>query len=443
VSTIRTWNLGRILTPFQIGLAAWWHEWNNERLDELAGALVAGHLIECSAFITGGYYSRFKQLLRKRRHLNLGFPIAEIYADGSCDIAKEKGTNGVVNTETVTSQLLYEISGPLYFNSDVVADIHEVELLQLEDDRVHVQGIKGLPPPPTTRCGVTAHGGYQAEWHFYLVGLDMEEKCQWMEEQARHAIGDEIIQKFSMLKFHVHGTSPVNPRNQELATVDFRIFAQANDAKLFDASDPDGFSRRLYETVLQSCPGVSRGNDLRQSTAKSYFEYFVTLIPQSACSHRVHLLFDDQRVIPIPDPPKWNIYAPQESYETANPIPLEHFGVTEDVPLGYIVLGRSGDKASDANVGFFVSDDEQWNWLRSFLTINKIKELLGPEEYNGKRIDRFEMRQIRAVHFLLKDHLDRGYNSGSKLDTLAKNLCEYLRAKLVPMPRRFIEHGRV
>lgn len=114
-----------------------------------------------------------------------------------------------------------------------------------------------------------------------------------------------------------------------------------------------------------------------------------------------------------------------------------------EAPLGYVALGRSGDKASDANVGFFVSDDEQWDWLRSFLTIEKLKELLGPEDWSGGRIDRFEMKKIRAVHFLLKDHLDRGYNSGSKLDTLAKNLCEYLRAKLVPLPRKFLEHGRI
>jgi hypothetical protein len=122
---------------------------------------------------------------------------------------------------------------------------------------------------------------------------------------------------------------------------------------------------------------------------------------------------------------------------------LDRFGDTADAPLGYVALGRSGDKASDANVGFCVTSDEQWDWLRSFLTIAKLKELLGPKEYSGNRIDRFEMQNLRAVHFLLKDHLDRGYNSSSGLDTLAKNLCEYLRAKYVPMPTRFLENGRI
>ena len=169
----------------------------------------------------------------------------------------------------------------------------------------------------------------------------------------------------------------------------------------------------------------------------------MTLIPQTACKHRVHVLFGDRSVVDIPPPPVTQIYGPQESYNTRNPIDLQEFGETVDAPLGYVALGRSGDKASDANVGFFVAGEEEWKWLQSFLTIEKIKELLGPKEYAGGRIDRFEMANIRAVHFLLKNHLDRGYNSGSKLDTLAKNLCEYLRAKYVPIPQKFLNKGRI
>ncbi|KAI1265297.1 DUF1446 domain protein [Xylariaceae sp. FL1019] len=425
-----------------IGVAAYYHGWKSSSFDQLAGALIAGHIIECSAFATGGYYSRFKDLMREKKHLNLGFPIAVIYENGEFDITKEKETGGIVNMETVTSQLVYEISGPLYYNSDVVADIHGA----CEDkgqDIVHVSGVRGLPPPPTTRCGITARGGYQAEWHFYLVGLDIEEKCRWMEEQARYAIGEDLIKQFSMLKFHVHGTSPDNPRNQEVATVDFRVFAQAKDKALFDPTLPYGFSRKLYETVLQSCPGVSRPNDLRQSNAKSYFEYFVTLVPQSFCNHQVHFLFGDQESVTIPLPPRMREYGAQESYNTKDPVPLEKFGETVIAPLGYVALGRSGDKASDANVGFFVSTSEEWDWLRSILSVERFKALLGEDEYSGGRIDRFEMANIRAVHFLLKDHLDRGYNSGSKLDTLAKNLCEYVRAKFVPVPKQFLESGRI
>jgi hypothetical protein len=193
-------------------------------------------------------------LLKSKKHLNLGFPIAEIDVDGQCIIAKEKNTGGCVSTETVISQLVYEISGPSYYNSDVVAHLEGINVEQVEEDRVRVTGIKGSPPPPTTRMGITAHGGYQAEFHFYFVGLDIEEKCRWMEEQIRHSMGEELIKKFSLLKFHRHGTSPANPPTQELATVDFRIFAQTSDPEVFRVDSPDGFSRRILETVLQSVP---------------------------------------------------------------------------------------------------------------------------------------------------------------------------------------------
>lgn len=136
-------------------------------------------------------------------------------------------------------------------------------------------------------------------------------------------------------------------------------------------------------------------------------------------------------------------YGPQRSYDAKDARSLDSFGPTIDAPLGWVALARSGDKASDANVGFFVPDDEQWQWLRAFLSIARIKQLLGPHEYSGGRVNRFEMANIRAVHFLLKNHLDRGYNSGSKLDTLAKNLGEYLRAKVIPVPVKFIENGHI
>jgi len=191
----------------------------------------------------GGYYSGFKELRKQGKHLNLGFPIAEVDSAGQVTIAKEKNTGGLISVDTVISQLVYEISGPLYYNSDVVAHLCDINVKQEGEDRVHVWGIKGSAPPPTTRVGVTAHGGYQAEFNFYLVGLDIEEKCLWMEEQARHSIGDEIIKKFSLLEFQLHGTSIVNAPSLEIVIVDFRIIAQTKDPELLNPSIPDGFSR--------------------------------------------------------------------------------------------------------------------------------------------------------------------------------------------------------
>jgi hypothetical protein len=133
----------------------------------------------------------------------------------------------------------------------------------------------------------------------------------------------------------------------------------------------------------------------------------------------------------------------QPTYETKNPVDLSTFGLTVRLPLGKIVLGRSGDKCSDCNVGLFVRHDDEWDWLRSFLTVDRIRELLGPEETHGKPIDRCEFQHIRTVHFLLHDHLDRGYDACSTYDTLGKNACEYLRARTVDLPEKFVARGIV
>ncbi|RAR02793.1 DUF1446-domain-containing protein [Stemphylium lycopersici] len=401
-----------------IGAAAWWHDWKNDQFDELAGALIAGHLVECSSYVCGGYYSMFKDLIKTGKHVNMGFPIAEVEYDGSFNIAKEKNSGGCVTVGSCASQLLYEIQGPLYYNCDVTADITDVKMEQVGEDLVRVTGVKGLPPPPTTKVGITGPAGWQS-------------------------MGDNI-KRFTTLRFHPIGSSLVDARNQDAATVDFRIFAQTSDPELVRPDIPNGFNRWCLEVFLQSAPGLSLTNDLRQIAPKPYYEYWVTLLPQDQLPLYVHNMFGKSEVTAL-SPPKITKQYPrqQASYETSSPADLSSFGETVRAPLGYIVAGRSGDKASDCNCGFFVRHDDEWDWLRSFMTIERVKQLLGAEEYKGKAIDRFEIAGIRAVHFLLHDQLDRGYNASSELDTLGKNTMEYMRAKTVDLPKRFLDRGRI
>ena len=420
----------------------WWHGWNRDKdFDQIAGSLIAGHLIECSSYVCGGYYSGFKDLFDGCE--NVGFPIAEVFADGTCAIVKEPNTGGEISVGTVASQLLYEIQGPQYYGSDVVAVLEGINMTQEDKDRVLVTGVKGKPPPTTTKVGLTAFGGYQAEFHFYLVGLDLEQKAEWTERQVRASMGKNV-DRFSCLKFTLNGYSPDDPRNQDVATVDFRVFAQTKDRSLVvkDTIEVPGFNRWCLENFLQSCPGATIENDIRQSAGKEFYEYWAALIPQSEVKQQVHLL-TEEKTIDIPPSTAMERYTDRQwSYETSSPLDLTSFGPTTRVPLGFRVLGRSGDKASDCNIGLFVREDDEWDWARSFFTIDKMKELLGPE-YNGKGVERFEIPGIKAVHFLLRDHLDRSYNATSTYDGLGKNVCEYIRAKWVDMPNKFLRRGRI
>ncbi|ODV91153.1 hypothetical protein CANCADRAFT_117626 [Tortispora caseinolytica NRRL Y-17796] len=420
-----------------IGCSIYWHNWSRDDLHQLAHSFVAGHLIECSTYVTGGNYAGFKELMKHGLFENIGFPIAEISSSGEFVITKQENTNGMVSVDTCTAQLVYEIQGPLYYNSDVCVDLRNLKFEQLGPNRVKVSGAVALPPPPTTKVGLSALGGYQAELHYFFVGLDIEEKAALVESQVRQILD---VEKFHCLKFQTWGSVEPNPHNQNAATVDFRIFAQAKRKE--DISESK-FFRPISDTIMSTYPGATFHTDFRTAIPKPYMEYFVTIMSQSDVKHRVQLPFAGKS-IDIPPPEKTEPFVEfQPSSETANPADLASFGPTETVPIGFRVLGRSGDKGSDANVGLWVRTDDEYEWLRSLLTVEKIKDLLGPDEYKGKRIDRFEIPNLRAVHFLLKDHLDRGISSTSSYDFLAKNVAEYIRSKHVDMPVRFLQRGRV
>ncbi|KZL64078.1 duf1446 domain-containing protein [Colletotrichum incanum] len=417
-----------------IACAAYHYGWRRSDYSQLAHALVAGHFIECTTYITGGNFSGFKNL--PGTSIDIGFPIAEIEATGEFYVYKQAGKDGMVTVETCKAQLLYEIQGPYYYNSDVVAILDNIKMTQVGENKVRVFDIGNIKPPPTTKVGITAKGGYQAEAHYFLCGLDIQEKAAFFERQLRHVL-DET--SFSCLQFRTNGSCPENPANQDAATVDLRIFAQARDE---EELSPLKFLKPIVDNIMQAYPGATFHLDTRQAFPKEYYEYWVSIIPQSVAKHVCHLPWKSHRVEIAPPSDTVDFMYEQPTYETKSPIKLASFAPVTKAPLGYVVHARSGDKGSDSNVGFFVRNADEWDWLRSLLTVSKIKELLG-EDDKGKPIFRFELPHLFAVHFLLKDHLDRGVNASSSYDFLGKNVAEYLRCKYIDIPDRFLARGKI
>ncbi|KAK1976264.1 hypothetical protein LZ30DRAFT_603827 [Colletotrichum cereale] len=417
-----------------IACAAYHHGWSRNDYSQLAHALVAGHLIECTTYVTGGNFSGFKSL--PGTSVDIGFPIAEVEATGEFCVYKQAGKGGVVTLETCKAQLLYEIQGPYYYNSDIVATLDSIKMAQVAENKVRVFNVGNIKPPPTTKVGITAKGGYQAEAHYFLCGLDIQEKAALFERQLRHVLDEE---SFSCLKFRTNGSCPENPVNQDAATVDLRIFAQARDEGVLS---PLKFLKPIVDNIMQSYPGATFHLDTRQAFPKEYYEYWVSIIPQSAAKHTCHLPWESQQVEIAPPSDTVEFVYEQPTYETKSPINLASLGPATKAPLGYVVHARSGDKGSDSNIGFFVRNADEWDWLRSLLTIGKIRELLG-EDDKGKPIFRFELPHLFAVHFLLKDHLDRGVTASSSYDFLSKNVAEYLRCKHVDIPDKFLARGKI
>ncbi|KAJ0158896.1 hypothetical protein CTA2_10681 [Colletotrichum tanaceti] len=433
-----------------IACAAHHYNWRRDDYPQLAHALVAGHLIECTTYVTGGNFSGFKGLAAAAGAsvVDIGFPVAEVEADGEFCVYKQARKGGVVTVETCKAQLLYEIQGPYYYNSDVVAVLDNIKMSQVGENRVRVSNVGSIKPPPTTKVGITAKGGYQAEAHYFLCGLDVAEKAALLERQLRHVL-DEA--SFSCLRFRINGSCPENPSSQDAAMVDLRIFAQARDQ---EALSPLRFLKPIADNIMQGYPGATFHLDTRQALAKEYYEYWVSIMPQSAARHVCHLPWKAGRVEIEPPADTVEFVYDQPTYETEGqtqgPPPAvdlnlsSHLGLgpATTAPLGHVVHARSGDKGSDSNVGFFVRNADEWDWLRSLLTVRMIRELLG-EDDKGKPIFRFELPHLFAVHFLLKDHLDRGVTASSSYDFLGKNLAEYLRCKHVSIPDRYLARGRI
>jgi hypothetical protein len=247
-----------------IGAAAWWHGWSRTDYDQLAHSLMAGHLIECSVYVTGGNFTGFKSLDWSGIN-NFGYPIAEISSDGSVIITKPEGTGGLVSVETCKEQLLYEIQGMYYLNCDVTAAIDQATLTQEAPNRVRLSGIIGMPPPATTKCGLTAFGGYQAEVHWAMVGLDIEDKVRLLETQLRHSFGKARLAKLSLWDVSVYGSAPENPRNQNASTVDVRLIAQVKNAE--DLSEAN-FLRPALDMNMHTYPAATFHTDLRTAVPK-------------------------------------------------------------------------------------------------------------------------------------------------------------------------------
>jgi hypothetical protein len=245
-----------------IGTAAWWHRWTDQDYDQLAGALLAGHLIECGPYVCGANFSGFKEFMPGL--VDLAFPIAEISSRGDCVITKPESRAGRVTKFTVIAQLLYELQGELYLNSDVVADLRGVRVEETGvTDRVRVSGAKGLPPPKTTKAIIAASGGFQAEAMFYINGLDVHEKAQMMKAQIAHAFKDDCFTKLSV---ELYGSPTSNPMSQQEGTVMLRVFAQARRK---DDIGRDKFMKPIYALRMQSYPGKVDSFQHRSRTLSS------------------------------------------------------------------------------------------------------------------------------------------------------------------------------
>lgn len=420
-----------------MGLAAWWHGWSSSQHQELASSLIAGHIIECGAYVTGGNFCGWREVPVLH---HVGYPIAEISSSGDVIITKPSGTNGALTVDTCKAQLLYEVQGPFYLNPDVIARIDHAVLTQVGPDRVRVSGIQGFAPPPTSKLAICLIGGWQAEIAAYAAGLDTQEKLALMKSQVLRDIDQKDFTTFSM---ETYGSVPRDPRRQQDCTVMLRIFAQAPEKETLTK-----FRRAVQYNGMQGYCGLHLGMDWRTMEPKPYVRYFPSLVPSEMVQLVVRFVSGDKNTKPILVPRKSSLelakkIPSQPSYPPTSPVSLSTFGSTVSVPLGDLVFARSGDKGGNANIGFWVRSEKAWGWLRSFLTSEKLIELLGDDWKESYRVERCEFDGLRAVHFVVRGLLMEGVSSSSVLDGFGKSVGEFVRARIVDVPKELLEDERM
>jgi len=402
------------------GPAAWWHGWRRDDWDALAGAVAAGHVIECGPQATGGNYSFLAEVTDRRYP---GFPIAEVAADGSSVITKHDGTGGVVSPGTVTAQLLYEIGDPAYLNPDVVAHFDTIRLAQAGPDRVTLTGTRGSPPPDTLKVALTMLGGYRNTTTMVLTGLDIEEK-------AGHAIalltevlgGTEQFGEFDarLLRFD----RPDAPANEQ-ATAHLRVTVKDQDERKVGRA----FSNAAVELALAGYAGFH--TTAPPAAASAFGVYWPAVIPAALVTQQVHLPDGQTQTVrhtcELPHPQA----APIPDAPPAGP-GADVGGPTENVPLGRLCGARSGDKGGAANVGLWAVSPGAYAWLRRYLTAGRFTELL--TEASSLPVERYELPNLLALNFVVPGLLAPGVSATTRPDAQAKGLGEYLRSRLVPVP---------
>lgn len=402
-----------------VGPAAAHFGWNRDEYDKLAGAVVAGHIIECGTQATGGNYAFFTEIPDLT---HAGFPIAELDADGSAVITKHPGTGGAVSVGTVTAQLLYEMTGGRYANPDVTVRMDSIELEQLEPDRVRVSNVVGEAPPPDLKVSLNALGGFRNQMTFVLTGLDIDAKADLTRRQLESAmpVAPEDVQ-WTLARTDHHDAD-----TEEAASALLRVVVRDPDPSKVGRQ----FSNAAVELALAGYPGFHVTTPPKEG--EPYGVFTAGYVPAEKVPHTA-VLPDGSRV-GIPPAPETRALTTAPAAPAPQPWSAES---VRRVPLGTIAGARSGDKGGSANVGVWVRSDNEYRWLAHTLTVDALRVLL-PETHNLK-VDRYLLPKLRAVNFVIHDILGRGVAYQARFDPQAKGLGEWLRSREIGIPESFLE----
>jgi hypothetical protein len=420
---------GRV-TDTSITMSPMVHEfgWKLNDWDRLASALVAGHIIECGAQTTGGNFTDWK---RVSSWGDFGYPIVEVYPDGSFDITKPAGSGGIISEESIKEQIVYEMGDPAaYISPDVVADFTSLRISRSDQDRIHISGVKGYPSTYYLKVSMAYEDGFTANGSLLVSGPDVLEKGKKIKEIFWDRLGLSFAKaNTEFVGFnasHLNLADPVEP-NELL----IRFSAYDADRKKIEL-----FTKNLAPLILSGPPGMAVTGGRPRIT--SVITYWPALVRKEFISGRV-LLVDENS-----DFSKELKVDSITGYETDSPVKKSHaqratnpeeFSITGPVirkKLVDLCLARSGDKGDTANLGVIARSEAIYKFLREYLTAGIIKNMF--RDFCHGEVIRYELDNLLALNFLLKSSLDEGGTKSLRIDAQGKTLAQAFLNQHIPVP---------
>lgn len=407
--------------------------WKREQLDQLAAGSLCGHILECGAQATGGNYTDWHTVAETL--WNIGYPIAEVSADGAFTVTKPAGTGGTVTVGTVGEQMLYEIGDPqAYLLPDVVCDFSQVKLEQVGGDRVKVAGAIGRPAPDTYKVSATYEDGFRAGAISFFYGDDAAARARVYADsslkRARAKLRALNAPDYDEVLIEVMGDESLygaEARKTIARDVALKVAVKHRDQRAAGL-----ILKELTGHGLAAPPGLSGFAGGRPSPSP-VVRLFSLLVPKSSVPIRLIIEGEEITLSTETGTP----FDPATIKRPVTPDTVKPGGDIVEVPLVRLAFARSGDKGDNANIGILPRDPAYADFIWNKLSEDEVARRFA--HYLKGKVERFFMPGTGAINFLLHNVLGGGGVASLRNDPQAKGYSQILLQTPIPVARAIAE----
>ena len=403
--------------------------WGRDDLDQLAMGSLAGHILECGPQATGGNFTDW-ELVESLE--TIGYPIAEISADGSFVCSKPRGTGGLVSVGTIAEQMVYEIGDPqAYILPDVVCDFSQVKLEQVGEDLVSVTGATGLPAPNTYKVCSTYGDQWRGGHLLSLYGIDASKKAEKLAA-AIFVASRRTLKLYGLPDFSETSVEVIGAESQYGATGkpgSYREVALKVAAKHPDAAGIGILLKEMTGLGLATPPGLCgfAGGRPKPSPIVRLFSFELpkgTLIPQVEINGQL---------INCPDT-QGTALDLQSILRPAAPTAPSSENLV-NVPLVALAYARSGDKGNKANIGIIARKPEYLPYIYAALTEQAVAQRFAHfiQSSAAAPVERYLMPGCHGMNFLIHDVLGGGGMASLRNDSQGKGYSQLLLDAQIPV----------